>query len=103
MLLCTEFLTDLRVGEILDIVAKETDVQREALVAGITLDELGIPSLDLTHALFAIEAHFDIEIPMVSKDQQGAEFTTIDALVAHILATLDRPAAASPAAAPGAT
>ncbi len=102
MLLRTEFPTDPRVGEILDIVAKETDVVREALVPGATLDELGIPSLDLTHALFAIETHFDIEVPVVGGDQQGAEFTTIGALVTHILATLDRSPAATPAA-PGAT
>lgn len=98
-----DFPADPRVGEILDIVAKETDVDRAALVASATLDELGIPSLDLTHALFAIETHFDIEIPVVS-DQQGGEFATVGALVAHILATLNRSAANRPAAsAPGST
>lgn len=94
MLLLPEFPEDPRIGKILDIVAKETDVKRHALVSGATLDELGIPSLDLTHALFAIETHFDIEIPMASRDQQGAEFTTIGALVAHVLLTLERSGAA---------
>jgi acyl carrier protein len=94
------FPADPRISEILDIVAKETDVERAALVPDATLDELGIPSLDLTHALFAIETHFDIEIPVVA-DQQGAEFTTVGALVAHILATLERLPAASPVSPPG--
>jgi len=99
--LAPSFPADPRIGEILDIISKETDVERTALVLNATLDELGIPSLDLTHALFAIETHFDIEIPVVG-DQQGAEFTTVGALVAHILATLERPLAASPASASGA-
>ncbi|MDE2515858.1 MAG: hypothetical protein KGL12_07525 [Rhodospirillales bacterium] len=90
------FPADPRIGEILDIVAQETEVARAALLPDATLDGLGIPSLDLTHALFAIETHFDVEIPVVA-DQQGAEFITVGALVAHILATLDRAAAASPA------
>ena len=94
MVLYPEFSEDPRISEILDIVAKETDVKRHALVSTATLDELGIPSLDLTHALFAIETHFDIEIPMVGGDQKGAEFTTIGALVAHVLLTLERSGAA---------
>lgn len=96
-----DFPADPRISEMLDIIAKETDVERAALVPGATLDELGIPSLDLTHALFAIETHFDIEIPVVA-DQQGAEFATVGTLVAHVLATLDRAPAASPASLPGA-
>lgn len=92
--------TDERANEILDIIAKETGVERNLLIPGATLDELGIPSLDLTQALFEIESHFDVEIPVVA-DREGAEFTTIGGLVAHVLTTLDR-AAALRAARPGA-
>jgi acyl carrier protein len=91
--------SDERANEILDIIAKETGVERRLLVPAATLDELGIPSLDLTQAVFEIESHFDVEIPVVA-DRDGAEFTTIGGLVAHVLTTLDR-AAARRAASPG--
>jgi acyl carrier protein len=85
--------SDERANEILDIISKETGVGRALLLPEATLDELGIPSLDLTQAVFEIETHFDVEIPVVA-DRDGAEFTTIGALVDHVLRTLDRAAAA---------
>lgn len=91
---------DERANEILDIIAKETGVERRLLVPEATLDALGIPSLDLTQAVFEIETYFDVEIPVVA-DHEGAEFTTIGGLVSHVLATLDR-AALRRATTPGA-
>jgi acyl carrier protein len=93
---------DERANEILDIIAKETGVDRSLLTPEATLDELGIPSLDLTQAVFEIETHFDVEIPVVA-DREGAEFTTIGGLVAHVLTTLDRAAALRASAQSGAT
>lgn len=84
--------SDPRSTVILDIVATETGVARAALVPEATLDALGIPSLDLIHALFAIETHFDVEIPMAN-GPEGAEFVTMGDLVAHVLRTLGGPAA----------
>ncbi len=92
---------DERANEILDLIAKETGVERALLIPAATLDELGIPSLDLTQAVFEIETHFDVEIPVVA-ERDGAEFTTIGSLVAHVLTTLDRAAALRAAAVPGA-
>ncbi|MBN8892587.1 MAG: hypothetical protein ABS99_04840 [Acetobacteraceae bacterium SCN 69-10] len=87
-----DVFSDPRCAAILDIVATETGVARAALVPEATLDGLGIPSLDLIHTLFAIETHFDVEIPTVI-GREGAEFVTMGDLVGHILATLDRAAA----------
>ena len=92
---------DERANEILDIIAKETGVGRELLIPVATLEELGIPSLDLTQAVFEIETHFDVEIPVVA-ERDGAEFTTIGGLVAHVLTTLDRAAALRAVTLPGA-
>lgn len=92
---------DERANEILDIIAKETGVERALLVPEATLEELGIPSLDLTQAVFEIETYFDVEIPVVA-DREGAEFTTIGSLVSHVLTTLDRAAAQRAATMPGA-
>ena len=84
---------DPRAGEILDIVARETGVDRALLRADATLEALGIPSLDLTQAVFELETHFDVEIPVVV-NTEGAEFATMGGLVNHVLATIDRKAAA---------
>ena len=80
--------SDPRVGEILDIVARETAVDLERLRPDATIDELGIPSLDMAQTLFALESHFDVEIPVVS-ERAGAEFATVSDLVEHVLVTLN--------------
>jgi acyl carrier protein len=53
------------------------------------IEEIGLQSLDVVQAIFELENHFNIEIPVVA-DRAGAEFTTLGDLVAHILATLDK-------------
>lgn len=88
---------DPRVGDILDIVARETAIARERLVPAATIDELGIPSLDMAQTLFALESHFDVEIPVVS-ERAGAEFATVADLVDHVLVTLDAKRPPTPSA-----
>ena len=78
---------DPRIGEILDIVAKETSIERDRLTPGASIAELDIASLDMVQAIFAIESHFNVEIP-VSADQDGGEFTTVGDLVKHVLASI---------------
>jgi acyl carrier protein len=82
-------MTDPRVDQILDIVAKETAVDRSALRLDATIEGLGISSLDMTQAVFEIENVFDIEIPVLAASS-GAEFGTVGDLVRHVLAVLDR-------------
>lgn len=79
---------DPRVGQILAIVAKETAIDPVKLRPDVTIEELGIASLDMAQTLFAIESHFDVEVPVVS-ERAGAEFSTVGDLVAHVIATLD--------------
>ena len=80
-------MDDPRANEILDIVATETAVERDRLVPDALLSDLGIPSLDLVQAIFAIEERFKVDIPVVS-ERTGAEFQTVGDLVAHVLVTL---------------
>ena len=87
-------MSDPREDEILRIVAKETGVDRARLRPDALLSDIGIPSLDLVQAIFAIESHFDIEVPVV-QDRAGAEFSTVGQLVGHVIATLDKARAAS--------
>ncbi len=85
-------MTDPRSDEILDIVAKETGVDRSRLTPDAIISDLEIPSLDLVQTIFAIEERYKVDIPVVS-ERTGAEFQTVGDLVQHVLATLD----ASPA------
>ena len=82
-------MTDPRRDEILDIVAKETGIERGRLVPEASIEELGIPSLDMVQTIFELESRFDIEIPVVS-ERAGGEFATVGDLVDHVLLTLDR-------------
>ena len=77
---------DPRIGEILDIVAKETSIEREHLTPDASISLLGIASLDMVQAIFALEAHFNIEIPM-SMAPEGGEFATVGDLVDKVLAS----------------
>jgi acyl carrier protein len=86
---------DPRVPEILDIVARETTVDRGLLQPEATIEALGIPSLDMVQTVFALETRFGVEIPVVSDRAGAAEFVTVGDLVAHVLTTLDRAAPAS--------
>ena len=80
---------DPRVAEILDIVAKETGVDRDRLTPGAAIAALDIASLDMVQAIFAIESRFHVEIPVIS-ERSGSEFETVGELVSHVLATIDR-------------
>ncbi len=80
---------DPRVPEILALISRETGIPAETLTPDATIEALGIPSLDMVQAIFAIESHFDIEIPVVAERPAGAEFATVRDLLAHILAAID--------------
>lgn len=79
---------DPRSSEILDIIAKETGVDRARLSSEAVISDLDIPSLDLVQTIFAIEERFKVDIPVVS-ERTGAEFQTVGDLVQHVLATLE--------------
>ena len=79
---------DPRSDEILDIVAKETGIEKSRLTPGAFISDLDIPSLDLVQTIFAIEERYKVDIPVVS-DRTGAEFQTVSDLVQHVIATLD--------------
>lgn len=81
-------MVDPRAGRILDIVAKETFVDRAKLVPDATIDDLGIASIDIVQTIFAIETEYNIELPL-ARNGGGPEFSTVGELVAHVLATLD--------------
>lgn len=76
---------DPRVAEILEIVSRETSVEQDRLTPEASIAALDIASLDMVQAIFAIESHFNVEIP-IAADQNGGEFTSVGDLVQHVLA-----------------
>jgi acyl carrier protein len=91
------FGPDPRITRILDIVAKETRIDRAALRPDAALADLGVESIDLTMAVFEIETAFDVDIPVISDRSSGAEFATVGDLVGHVIGVLDRKAVQAPA------
>lgn len=79
---------DPRVGVILDIVARETKVERARLQLDARTDDLGIGSLDLTLVVFEIESHFGVELPLAPEPPADSSMT-VGTLVEHVLQTLD--------------
>lgn len=79
---------DPRTSQILDIVAKETQLDRSLLSLDASIEALGIASLDMVQTIFEIESRFNVEVPVVP-DRAGAEFSTIGDLVAHVLRAID--------------
>ena len=79
------------VDTILDIVARETKVDRARLQLDARTDDLGIGSLDLMLVVFEIESHFGIEIPF-APEPPADESMTVGTLVEHVLEILDVPA-----------
>lgn len=86
-------MDDPRACRILEIMAKETLIDRDKLVPEATIEGLGIASLDVVQTMFAIEEEFDIHIPVAGQGG-GLEFATVKSLVDHVIAVLDEIAAA---------
>jgi acyl carrier protein len=54
--------------KIIDIIAREAQVERESLNAASTMDEFDIPSITQFEVLFAIEEAFGVELPDEPED-----------------------------------
>ena len=79
---------DPRSTEILDLIAKETGVDRARLSPDAVISDLDIASLALVQAIFASEERYKGDSPVVS-ERTGAEFQTVGDLVQHVLSTLE--------------
>jgi acyl carrier protein len=81
---------DPRVETILDIIAKETTIDRALLKLDVSTEDLGISSLDVTLAIFSIEKHFNIDILSPLEAANDGPLT-LGVLIDHILALLPPP------------
>jgi acyl carrier protein len=83
------FDTDPRVAQILTILAKEAAIDRTRLQSDVTIEELGVDSLDLTMAVFQLETVLDITIPTIP-ERAGSEFGTVGELVEYVIAAMNK-------------
>jgi acyl carrier protein len=83
---------DPRTSEIFDIFAKAAGTDRAALRPEVSIADLGIQSLDMVQAVFELETHYNIDVPVLP-EQAGAEFGTVGDLVRLVLLRLDQRAA----------
>ena len=66
--------------EIIEIIAEEARIEPDRLLPDATLASLGIGSLDMVSALFAIEDKFGVEIEL----EALSDVTTVDQLADRI-------------------
>lgn len=59
-------------SDVLDIIAKQANIDRAKLTRDANLTELDIQSLDVVEIVFAIEEKFDITVPYNANDPSGA-------------------------------
>lgn len=59
-------------SDILDIIAKQANIERSKLTRDSGIAELDIQSLDVVEIIFALEEKFDITIPYNANDPSGA-------------------------------
>jgi acyl carrier protein len=61
-------------GRIVEIIAEQAVLEPGDVSMDQTLDDLGIDSLGLVEAIFAIEESFDISVPFNANDPSESEF-----------------------------
>lgn len=60
--------------QVIAIIAEQAVMEPSEVSLEATLDELGIDSLGLVEAVFAIEETFDVQVPFNANDPSDSEF-----------------------------
>jgi acyl carrier protein len=88
-------------NDVLDIIAKQANLDRGKLTRDAKMAELDIQSLDVVEIIFAIEEKFDITVPYNANDPSGVaagvSFSTIGDVVDAIQNLVNEQAAAKSA------
>ncbi|HAV07260.1 MAG TPA: phosphopantetheine-binding protein [Rhodobacteraceae bacterium] len=80
-------MTDIK-DRVIQIIAEQAVLDPSDVTLASTLDSLGIDSLGLVEAIFAIEEAFDISIPFNANEPENSEFDI--ASVASIVAGIEK-------------
>ncbi len=70
-------------GRVIAILSEQALLDPSEVSPASTLEELGIDSLGLVEAVFAIEEAFDIQVPFNANDPKDSEFdiSSVDTIV----------------------
>lgn len=71
---------------IIAIIAEQAVLERDQVSAGMTLAELGIDSLGVVEAIFAIEEEFDVSVPFNANEPEKNDFdiSTVASIIAAV-------------------
>jgi acyl carrier protein len=71
---------------LLDIIAREGMIEREALTTDATFESLGVASIDVVQILMGIEEEFDIYVPVEGSLSEAKDVGgLLDGLTTYIL------------------
>ncbi len=72
--------------QVLEIIAQQAVLEVSDIAPTATLDDLGIDSLGLVEAVFAIEEAFDIEVPFNANEPGQSDFdvSTVAAIITAV-------------------
>lgn len=72
--------------KIVEIIAEQAVLQPSDVTMDATLEDLGVDSLGLVEAIFAIEEAFDIQVPFNANDPSESDFdvSNIGAIIAAV-------------------
>jgi acyl carrier protein len=73
-------------GKIIEIIAKQALIEASDVTLEASPEGLGLDSLGMVEAIFAIEEAFDIAVPFNANDpgQSGFDISTVGAIVAAV-------------------
>ena len=61
-------------ASVVEIIAEQAGLEPEDVALDSTLDDLGIDSMGLVEAIFAIEETFDIQVPFNANAPEASDF-----------------------------
>lgn len=72
--------------QVVAIIAEQAMIEPEEVSMDATLDSLGIDSLGLVEAVFAIEESFDVSVPFNANDPSDSDFdiTNVSTMIAAV-------------------
>jgi acyl carrier protein len=73
-------------GRVMAIIAEQAVLDVNQVEPGMRLDELGIDSLGMVEAIFAIEESFDVSVPFNANEpvQSGFDMTSVGSVIAAV-------------------
>lgn len=78
--------------KIIEIVAEQAVMDPKDVSLDANLDDLGIDSLSVVEAVFAIEENFDVQVPFNSNDPSASSFdiTSVRSIVGSVLELIEQ-------------